>query len=482
MSHYRIERLIGVGGLGMVYEARWLLPCDESMPVACKVMRDDLHDTPHYRDFMRQEAAIGMRLGHNHPNLVTVFDFFEDDRNRPCMAMELVHGGSVADLLDAYHRLPATVVRRIAIKVLSALACLHGAQVLHRDLSPCNVLVSTTGAVKLSDLNLVKRMDHGQAHTHTFRGKPAYASPEARENGPLDARSDLYSFGVILYQMLAGKPPWGDERDPDRILACSKGETFAPLPAGTPPDLATLAMGLLRSQPEARKPQRAHEALALLRRSGKPTACGADLGGLVTAAMQRRTSERRAGDMAQQELLVILAPGDMLVARAIDVTEPTARAVPDARPESVSSSATTEDYSYSVTVAPPPPGTSRMAGRRSFADSRPKGRGRQAARLVALLVVVMAAGAALGVLLYQRLATRGQLASTHPGLITREPPAPAQPAEPAPAPAPTLARDAMQRERPTQDHRRKVRRAVDPQDHIAPRALSPIPRMRETRR
>jgi serine/threonine-protein kinase len=151
------------------------------------VVRDDRLDIPHYRDFMRQEAAISMQLGHNHPNLVTVFNFFED-RRRPCLAMELVQGGSVADLLDAYHRLPATVVRRIAMKVLSALACLHGAQVLHRDLSPCNILVSTAGEVKVSDLNLVKLMDHGQAHTHTFRGKPVYASPEARENGPLDAR------------------------------------------------------------------------------------------------------------------------------------------------------------------------------------------------------------------------------------------------------------------------------------------------------
>ncbi len=102
-----------------------------------------------------------MRLGHNHPNLVTVFDFFEDGQGRPCLAMELVQGGSVADLLDAYHHLPPTVVRRIAIKALSALACLHDAQVLHRDLSPCNILVSTAGEVKVSDLNLVKLMEHG---------------------------------------------------------------------------------------------------------------------------------------------------------------------------------------------------------------------------------------------------------------------------------------------------------------------------------
>jgi eukaryotic-like serine/threonine-protein kinase len=205
--------------MGMVYEARWLLPYGESMPVACKVVRDDRRDIPHYLDFIRQEAAIGMRLGHNHPNLVTVFDFFEDGHGRPCLAMELVQGGSVADLLAGYHRLPATVIRRIAIEALSALACLHHADVLHRDLSPCNILVSTMGEVKVSDLNLVKRMEHGQAHTYTFRGKPVYASPEALERGPLDARSDLYSFGAILYQMLTGKPPCGDERDPDRILA-----------------------------------------------------------------------------------------------------------------------------------------------------------------------------------------------------------------------------------------------------------------------
>lgn len=475
MSRYRIERLIGVGGMGMVYEARWLLPYGESMPVACKVVRDDRRDIPHYREFIRQEAAIGMRLGHNHPNLVTVFDFFEDDQGRPCLAMELVQGGSVADLLDAYHRLPPTVVRRIAIKALSALACLHDAHVLHRDLSPCNILVSTAGEVKVSDLNLVKLMEHGQAHTHTFRGKPVYASPEAREHGPLDARSDLYSLGAILYHVFTGKPPCGDERDPDRILECSKREAFAPLPGSTPRDLAELTMGLLRSQPDARKPQSAHEALALLHRSGEPIAGRADLGGLVTTAMQRRENERRAGDTAQQQFLEVLKPGDMLVARAIDVPEQMEREsddAPNVRPERAASSATTEEPAHSIALAPSRPRTQSMDSLPPFLGSWASERSRdgRAARFAALLVAFVVAGAGLGALLYQWLPATGE--STRLS-TTSQPPAPTLPAHPHETPAeppttgqeqrfadvivpvPTLAHEAAQRERQARPERHR---------------------------
>jgi serine/threonine protein kinase len=465
MSCYRIARLIGVGGMGMVYEARWLLPYGESMPVACKVVRNDRRDIPHYREFMRQEAAIGMRLGHNHPNLVTVFDFFEDEQGRPCLAMELVQGGSVADLLDAYHRLPAAVVRRIAIKALSALACLHDAQVLHRDLSPCNILVSTVGEVKVSDLNLVKLMEHGQAHTHTFRGKPVYASPEAREHGPLDARSDLYSLGAILYHMLTGKPPCGDERDPDRILECSKREAFAPLPESTPRDLAELTMGLLRSQPDARKPQSAHEALELLHRSGEPIAGRAELGGLATTVMQRRESERRAGNMAQHEFLELLEPGDMLVARAIDVPAQVERAVdalPDVRPERAASSVAIEEHAHSIALAPSRPGTQSM-------DSLPPVQGnwasersldRHTLRFAALLVALVVAVAGAGALLYVWLPASEE--STRLS-TTSQPPAPAEPPAKgqeqrladAPAPGPTLEHEAAQRERQAQPERHR---------------------------
>ena len=498
MSRYRIERLIGVGGMGMVYEARRLLPYGESMAVACKVVRDDRRDSPHYRELVRQEAAIGMRLGHNHPNLVTVFDFFEEADGQPCLAMELVQGGSAADLLDGYHRLPATVIRRIAIKALSALAYLHGARVLHRDLSPCNILVSTRGEVKVSDLNLVKLMAQGQAHTYTFRGKPVYASPEARENGPLDARSDLYSFGAILYHLLSGKPPCGDERDPDRILACSKREAFAALPESTPRDLAALTMGLLRSEPDARQPQSAHEALAFLHRSGEPIAGRADLGGLVTAVTQRRTAERRAGEMAREELLKSLEPGAMLVACSIDVPETMAHeadtdVIPDDRTEPGLSSATTGEYAHSAALQPVRPGT-RSAGSlppspRRWAIGR--SRGGRVARFAALVVSLVVAGAALGVLVYERHPV--DVESARLATTSQQPPAPTLPAQPhetptAPpvptlaheqrftdviAPVPRRSHEAAQRERhrqaPSKSNRSSTARRK-PSPHVVPDA------------
>ncbi len=493
MSHYRIERLLGVGGLGMVYEARWLLPYGESVRVACKVMRDDRRHIPHYHEFIRQEAATSIRLGHNHPNLVTAFNLFEDSAGRPCLVMELVQGGSVADLLDAYHRLPFSVVRRIAVKALSALACLHGAEVLHRDLSPCNILVSTAGDVKVSDLNLVKPMDDGKAYTQTFRGKPVYASPEALERGPLDARSDLYSLGVILYETLAGKPPWGDERDPDRILACSKREGFPPLPASTPRDLVELITGLLRSQSDARKPQSAQEGLAFLQHSGEPIADRGELSRLVTTTvMKQRKAERRARGIVQDQPLEILKPGDMLVARPVDVPESAGHAMnPDDRPErESSSSATTEEYLEPLERKPPRRGTQSMASMASLlgGSSSKRSRGGRTMRFAAFLLAFTIAGATVAVLFHTWRSAGDGLARTQPTGTQRETAAPVQLAPPGetaaqeqriadvPVPIPLRAREAAKREHPApmeRSRRRTIHRRADPQDHIAPRFEPP---------
>lgn len=145
MTSYRIERLIGIGGAAVVYEARPLLSDGDARPVACKLMREGHRAIPEARALMRREAELGLRVTPGHPGLVHVLDSFEDVEEGPCIVMELVAGGSLEALLGSGPRLPSPCTRRIVQEMLQALAYLHELDVLHRDLSPCNILISTSG-------------------------------------------------------------------------------------------------------------------------------------------------------------------------------------------------------------------------------------------------------------------------------------------------------------------------------------------------
>jgi serine/threonine protein kinase len=316
VSNYRIERLIGIGGAAVVYEARPLLPGGDGPPVACKLMRAERRVDPVTRALVKQEAALGLRITPGHPNLARVLDCFEDAGEGPCIVMELVDGGSLKALLGPDRRLPFPITRRILGEVLQALAHLHDVDVLHRDLSPCNILISTTGSVKIADLGIARVMEQGHTYTKNYRGKLAYDSPEAIQTRTLDARSDLYTLGAVLYELLAGTPPCGEaEAFADVVIRTLRGD-FAPLPPETPADLAELTMGLLRTERDVREPRTAAEALALLRSHDQPMASQAELAALVMDMKSRRGTEpdgaHRAPALAPGELL---EAGDVLIAR-----------------------------------------------------------------------------------------------------------------------------------------------------------------------
>ncbi|WP_096058219.1 protein kinase domain-containing protein [Haliangium ochraceum] len=324
LHRYRIQRLIGKGYTGMVYEARGLVPDDQSMPVACKLGCDDFRDLPSYRDYIRRVGALGRRLTGNHGNLVTVLEQFEDTRGGPCLVMELIDGCSVADLHASHRRLPFSVIRRIVMDILSALAYLHSKQVLLIDLSPPNVLVSTRGEVKVTALNLVRIEEERQARSRALGDKIAYASPERLQAFMIDARADLYSLGAVLFELLTGQ-------------LLTKPENGVRLPADIPDDLAMLTLGLLQKGPEACRPHRADEALEFLRRSVEPVASRAELGDLVIVT-QHGQRDPMAGGAHTGHMSEILEPGHLLVRRSTIVWEQAAldakkavRAVPPHR-------------------------------------------------------------------------------------------------------------------------------------------------------
>jgi hypothetical protein len=317
---YRIERLIGMGGAASVYEARRLGQNGPGERVACKVMHAERRVAPGFRRLVWDEAVLGLRMTAGHPNLVEVLDFFDDTTEQLCIVMELVDGVNVDQLRGPELRQPFPIVRRIAIEVLEALVHLHGRNVLYRDLSLRNILITAGGAVKVTDLGIARLMEKGLVHTSEIRGTSVYLSPEAIDRLPLDARADLFSLGAILYDLVAGQPPCGDQSMLGAIFARNLLGKFDPLPPDTPEDLAPLITGLIRPDRDARWPQTAAEALALLRGHGQPVASHEELAGLGLGAQARRDQE-----VTDHRPTNALPPGHVLAPR--DDRDPAERPV-----------------------------------------------------------------------------------------------------------------------------------------------------------
>jgi hypothetical protein len=307
---YRIVRFVGMGGAAALYEARRLGRNGPGERVACKVLLAHREGDPVHRELLRQEARVGMHYVGSHPNVVEVSDYFDDDEDLRYLVMELVDGASVAALCGSDRRLPFPVTRRVVACVLEALVHLHGRRVLHRDLSPSNILVTTDGAVKVTDFGLARVMEDGRVHTDTFRGTAPYASSEAINLLPLDVRADLFALGAILYELVAGMPPCGEQHMVGTVLARNAAGKFEPVPPDTPADLAELITGLVQNDREARRPQTAAEALALLRGHGQLMASPEELTALVVPAQSRRDQE-----LADMRPAHMLPPGHVLTPR-----------------------------------------------------------------------------------------------------------------------------------------------------------------------
>jgi len=212
---YVIERRLGGGGMAEVFLARTVGAEGFSRPVALKRILPGLSGNVEFARMFVSEAQLTSRL--QHPNIVSVLDFDRDDHGRLFLVMELVDGVDLDALLDT-GPLSFALVIHLAIEILSGLRCAHDLPrqvddvrgMVHRDISPHNVLVSWEGAVKVSDFGIAKPRAAGQATASIFiKGKPAYMSPEQINGQPLDGRSDLFAVGVMLWQMLCLQPLFG---------------------------------------------------------------------------------------------------------------------------------------------------------------------------------------------------------------------------------------------------------------------------------
>ena len=207
INHYRVRRMLGHGGMGVVYLAE-----DERLgrDVALKVLRDNSSD-PTARVRLVREARIA--AGISHPLICQVFELGEWN-DQPFIAMELVDGEPLAARLTNGPLPPADALR-IAVAVVEALGVLHRRGIIHRDLKPSNVFVTETG-VKVLDFGLARPVTPPSedetadqiTHSGVFLGTPRYAAPEQLLGDEVDERADLFSAGVMLFEMLAGRPPF----------------------------------------------------------------------------------------------------------------------------------------------------------------------------------------------------------------------------------------------------------------------------------
>ena len=206
-GRYRILRQLAPGGMSTVYSA-----LDERLdrPVAVKVMSAALSMDPAFADRFAREARVAARL--SHLNAVAVYDQGVDD-GHVFLVMELVQGRTLRDLLRERGALPPELAVSIMEPVLGALAAAHRAGLVHRDVKPENILLADDGAVKVADFGLARAIEADQSSTRTglMMGTVAYCPPEQISRGSADARSDVYSAGVMLFELLTGSPPYAGD-------------------------------------------------------------------------------------------------------------------------------------------------------------------------------------------------------------------------------------------------------------------------------
>ena len=260
LGKYVLDSRLGAGGMAEVFRAHTVGAEGFERPVAIKRILPDASRHPAFSTMFIAEAKLSSRM--QHPNIVGVLDFDRDHEGRLYLVMELVEGKDLDGVLET-GRLPWSTLIYVTVELLRGLGYAHDLPagtdgvrgLVHRDVSPHNVLIGWNGAVKVSDFGIAKaRAATAASASITVKGKPAYMSPEQINGAPLDGRSELFAVGVMLWQMATGE---------HLFAAGSTTETlgrvlFAPVPsprsvaADVPPDVEAVIMRLLMRDPALR--------------------------------------------------------------------------------------------------------------------------------------------------------------------------------------------------------------------------------------
>ena len=251
-DRYEIGKRIGRGGMAEIFQARDILL---DRPVAMKVLFPEFATDPAFVERFRREAQAAANL--NHPNIVAVYDWGKVN-NTYYIAMEYVNGRTLADILKQSGTLTPMQVCDVMSEVASALISAHQNGVIHRDIKPGNILVSTTGQVKVADFGIARALgagvEQGLTQTGAVMGTATYFSPEQAQGASTDQRSDIYSLGVVMYEMLSGVPPFTGE-NAVAIAYKQVHERAMPLDQrliSVPPEVAAIVAKCMEKSPDDR--------------------------------------------------------------------------------------------------------------------------------------------------------------------------------------------------------------------------------------
>jgi eukaryotic-like serine/threonine-protein kinase len=362
-GRYRIERRLGAGGMGVVYLAEHV---GLEKRVAVKIMIGDFHDRSEVIGRFVQEAKAASKIGHE--NIVDITDSGETDEGAPFFVMEYLEGRDLGELLKASGKLPLRRVERIINQVCRGLAATHDKGIVHRDLKPENIFVcertSRPDLVKLLDFGLAKvsSIDGAKGkltHSGMVMGTAAYMSPEQASAGPIDHRTDIYSAGCLLYEMLSGQVPF----EADSYMSMLKRHVFdSPAPLRTrapdvPAAVEAVVMRALAKAPADRFQSMKELALAFAKAVGQDPAQAWDgqeayatrSGAPLPSSVGEEPARNRRGGVVVAGLGVILVGVALLFAwpkkpstptPSAPIVTPAAPSPPVVRPSHVTISST----------------------------------------------------------------------------------------------------------------------------------------------
>jgi eukaryotic-like serine/threonine-protein kinase len=260
-DRFELEELVGTGGMSTVFRAR---DAQLGRRVAIKILHERFADDPEYLERFRREARAVAQL--SHPNIVTVIDR-GDDGGRQYIVFEHVEGENLKELVQRTGRLPVRRALELALPVAQGLAFAHEQGLVHRDVKPQNVLLSREGEVKVTDFGIARSLhvEHGVTQTGTVLGTGEYLAPEQASGDPVSAATDVYSLGVVLWELLAGEVPFAGEN----FVAVALRHINEPLPSlreqrpDVSPRLAAAVERALAKDPARRFPSMAAVATEL---------------------------------------------------------------------------------------------------------------------------------------------------------------------------------------------------------------------------
>jgi serine/threonine protein kinase len=324
LAHYRIVRKLGGGGMGIVYEAEDL---KLGRRVALKFIPENLaHDPKALQRFLREARAASAL---NHPNICTIYEVEEHD-SRPFIVMEMLQGESLKQRLRG-QPLPLEEVLEIGIQVADALDAAHNRGIVHRDIKPGNIYISPRGQAKILDFGLAKlgpeqqmfcpdgsssaTVEEALTGEGVVPGTAVYMSPEQVRSEEVDARSDLFSFGVVLYELATGRKPFVGKNVVLTLEAILHQKPPSPLALNTdlPPEFERIVGAALEKKREDRYPSAA-KLRDDLQRLKKETESGLEPAALRKSALLRRLPSKTFQGPSWYHRYLLLAMAGLLVA------------------------------------------------------------------------------------------------------------------------------------------------------------------------